>query len=122
MAKKLKTIAMLMVFMSSFGSNASALTINDLGVVGAYHGKLDNSNPTSETALAQFLLDMLVSTTDSNGPAAGVSPCDITADVGCHATSNVEYAADLQLGVQGPTNENSVPAGYQYSVGEVRWC
>ena len=116
MAKKLKIIAMLMVFMSSFGSNASALTINDLGVVGAHHGKLDNSNPTSEMALAQFLLNMLVSTTDSNGPAAGVSPCDITDDVGCHATSNVEFAANLAAPLQGASGDFTVDAGHAFAL------
>src|SRR5687767_1886377 len=111
MAKKLTIIAMMIAFMSGLGSSASALTITQSGVVGAYHGKLENSNATSEEALAQFLLDMFVSTSDSNGPAAGISPCNITADASCYATSNTEYAFDLGAGFQSDEDDFSVDAG-----------
>ena len=112
-------IGALVVFLSGFASNASALpflTINDAGVVGAYHGDLANSSEPFELALAQFLLDMIAPTSDSNGPAAGGNPCDITNDVGCHATSNVEYAGDLAAPNQGTPGDNTIDAGFDYAL------
>ena len=59
---------MMVVFISSFSSDAFAISITDPGVVGAYRGKLDDSSLANETALAQFLLDMYAIRSDSNGP------------------------------------------------------
>jgi hypothetical protein len=112
-------IGALVVFLSGFASNASALpflTINDPGVVGAHHGALANSNEANELILAQFLLDMIAPTSDSNGAAAGGSPCDITNDIGCHATSNVEYADNLLAPNQGLSGDFTIDAGFDYAL------
>jgi VPDSG-CTERM motif len=112
-------IGALVVFLLGFGSNASALpflTINDPGVVGAHHGGLENSNETTELLLAQFLLDLIAPTSDSNGPAAGGNPCDITNDIGCHATSNTEYAGNIAAPNQGLSGDLTIDAGFDYAL------
>ena len=116
MAKKLTIIAVMIAFISIFGSNASALTINDPGVVGGVHGDLGNSNVSTETVAAEFILDMIAPASDSNGPAAGGVACDISTQDGCYATSNTEYSGDLSGGVQGASNDNTVDAGFEYAL------
>lgn len=118
MANKLTISAIVIVLISSFSSNAWALSILDPGVVGAISGKLANSSPPSEMAAAQFLLDMLAMTTDSNGPAAGASACNISTADGCYATSNTEYAATLSSPVQSTIDghDNTVNAGFMYAL------
>jgi len=111
-----KVIAIMVVFIAGFGSNAAALTIVDAGVVGAYHGDLGGSNLANEQVVAQFLLDMVAGTSDSNGPAAGGSACNITTYPGCYATSNVEYAGTLVGAVQGADNDFTVDAGWEFAL------
>ena len=101
--------------MAGFASNAAALEITDAGVVGAFHGSIP-SNTTNELAVAEFLLDMIAPSSDSNGPAAGITPCDITNDLGCYATSNVEYAGNLAAPVQGASGDFTVDAGFDYAL------
>jgi hypothetical protein len=116
-AKRLSIIAMMIAFLSGFSSNAAALSITDPGVVGAYHGSLGGgSNLANELALAQFLLNMAASSSDSNGPALGGGPCNISTATGCAATSNVEYAAVIATGIQAKDNDFTVDAGFQFAL------
>jgi hypothetical protein len=88
------------------GTNAYAsLELNDPGVVGIVDGILANSNPDTETAAAQHLLDMLKDTTD-----------------GQFQTSSTEYVGAptviLSLGVQTLGGAVNVPAGWDYVMGK----
>ena len=116
MLKKLTTIAAVIAVTSIFGSSAYALGLNDPGVVGAIHGALANSNVDTETAAAEFLLDMATNTTDSNGPGAGAAACNISTDAGCYATSNTDYSGDLSGGAQGAAGDVTVDAGFEYAL------
>ena len=125
MIKKLTVIAGVFVI-SMFGSNASALTLASPGVVGAVHGQPGSSDVASETIIGQFILDMLMNTTDSNGPAAGggggVGGCNISTAVNCYATSATEYsgtltAANNSTGTpQGAEHDFTVDAGFEYAL------
>jgi hypothetical protein len=88
-----------------------AVTINSTGVVGIIEGTLANANPTTGTAAAQHLLDMLANTQDPALPAAAK-----------FRTSSTEYAGApsvvLGLGTEiinpGQDTDMNVGAGHDY--------
>jgi hypothetical protein len=92
---------------------AHAITLNDPGVVGAYQGALANANPTSETDLAQDLLDLLDGQTDPAG-------CNVSTDAGCMAASDPGVAGgDTYSGTLTLTaNEGGDSTGATYAIGK----
>lgn len=101
-----RTIALAVIFACALGSNASAtpLTLATDGVVGTLDGKLGDSNPTTELAIAQQLLDYV-----------GLGVVAPTACVTCYRTSTVfDYEATLSNPQQSMGGLRVVPAAYDY--------
>lgn len=119
MVKKITTIAMAMAFLASFSSTASAALITDAGVVGVISGQPFEPVEANEKAAAQYLLNMLASTTDLDGPggvAAGANTCNYLNVVpNCWATSATEFSGTITSdGAKSATGDFTVNAGYEY--------
>ena len=94
---------------------ASALTINDAGVVGTVEAGTQNSSPSNETEWANYLLSLGATTTttaDGNVPLDGQNET--------YKTSSTDYNGTLSTGTQSaPVGTNDpIPnvAGSQYAL------
>ena len=94
---------------------ASALTINDAGVVGTVEAGTQNSSPPNETEWANYLLSLGASTTTT---ADGNTPLDGQNET--YKTGSNDYNATLSTGTQsGPVGDNDpIPnvAGSDYAL------
>jgi hypothetical protein len=118
--KKLMALAAVVAVMLSFGSTAYATMSlgTPAGIVGIYslNGANANSDPTTETQIANQILALGANATLSNAAPAGV-PSE-------YLTGPVDYNGVLSLGVQGTAcDDNSitcvqVPAGTLYALGK----
>ena len=89
-------------------SNASAnpLTLSTPGIVGTLDGKVGDSNPTTELAIAQQILDLV-----------GLGMVSPGACTQCYKTSEVfDYSGTLSNPIQSPDDAFVVPLGYEYVI------
>jgi VPDSG-CTERM motif len=100
MKKKLAMIAAAIAFACSLSSNASALTINDPGVVGTVNGVSgDGGSLPAELVLAQNILDL----------ATGVNDYQYAGDTAhYYDASNTNYSGTLSGGVAGSVQDLTV--------------
>jgi hypothetical protein len=118
MAKKLAILTTSIAFVSVFAVNASAVTIDDNGVVGAFtSGSVEGPGnpPEAEDAAAEFLLDMLSNTEFPN-------PCSLSNTTGvCFHTSDngdgTGYSGNLGTPVKVDNNSTDV-AGWTWVLGK----
>ena len=100
MKKKLATIAAAIAFACSLSSNASALTINDPGVVGTVNGVSgDGGSLPAELVLAQNILNL----------ATGVNDYQYAGDTAhYYDASTTDYSGTLSGGVAGKVQDLTV--------------
>lgn len=105
MAKKLGIITIAVAFVSVFAANASAVTLDQNGVVGAFTNATlpGPGNPVEdEDLLAEQLLDMPTSSTNPAG-------CNISnAALACMATGDNNYSGDLGTPTKVDNNSTDV--------------
>ena len=114
MAKKLAVLITSFAFVSVFAANASAVTLNDNGVVGAFTNATlpgPGNPPEDEDALAEQLLDMAILSTNPAG-------CNISnAALACMATGDNNYSGDLGTPTKVDNNSTDV-AGWTWVLGK----
>lgn len=98
MAKRLAIVAMMVAFVSIFGSRASALTINDTGVVGAASGESGDDSPVNgAVGIATFIANTLL----TMGPSQQQpNPCSLSGTTTCFHTSSTDFNGTVSGGTE----------------------